>query len=190
MNVLPLYLLPPVEWYLAGLQEGGFYISVQEPYAKQTLRNRYRIAGPNGLQALSVPVQAVSARGQLDQVQIAYTERWLSEHKHACQAAYGKSPFYEFYDYRIWDLFEAQPDLLLDLSRPLLERLHGFLQLNDLPLEFVNQPVSLEAFEELNEKYPQVFEDRHGFQSGLSVLDLLSNQGPMAGDWLKSQSHG
>ena len=185
MTVLPLYLLPPVEWYRAGIQAGGFYVSIQESYTKQTLRNRYRIAGPNGVQALSVPVQADSARGELKQVQIAYAQRWLSEHMHACQAAYGKSPFYEFYDYRIWDLFESKPEHLLDLSRPLLERLHGFLQLHDLPLEFVNEPTSIDAFSEVSETYPQVFEDRHGFQAGLSVLDLLSNQGPMAGDWLR-----
>lgn len=185
MTVLPLYLLPPVEWYRAGIKAGGFFVSIQEPYAKQTLRNRYRIAGPNGVQALSVPVQADSARGELNQVQIAYAERWLSEHKHACQAAYGKSPFYEFYDYRIWDLFEAKPEHLLELSQPLLERLHGFLQLQDLPLEFVNEPASMDTFPEVGENYPQVFEDRHGFQPGLSVLDLLSNQGPMAGEWLR-----
>jgi hypothetical protein len=53
-------------------------------------------------------------------------------------------------------------------------------------LEFVDQPPSLEAFPELNQEYPQVFEDRHGFQPGLSVLDLLSNQGPMAGEWLRA----
>jgi len=30
------------------------------------------------------------------------------------------------------------------------------------------------------DEYPQVFEDRLGFQSGLSIIDLLMNTGPEA----------
>ena len=35
-------------------------------------------------------------------------------------------------------------------------------------------------------KYPQVFEDRIGFQPNLGVLDLLFNMGPSAIDLLQS----
>ena len=37
------------------------------------------------------------------------------------------------------------------------------------------------------EKYPQVFDDKHGFINNLSVLDLLFNEGKFAMDYLKNQ---
>jgi hypothetical protein len=37
------------------------------------------------------------------------------------------------------------------------------------------------------EKYPQVFDDKHGFINNLSVLDLLFNEGKFAMEYLKTQ---
>ncbi|MFZ9755745.1 MAG: WbqC family protein [Bacteroidia bacterium] len=184
--ILPLHLMPSIDWFLSGVKEGTFRVSVQEPYRKQTERNRYRVAGPNGIQTLSVPVLADSARGSLQEVEIAYAEKWISEHRNAAKAAYGRSPFYEFYDYRLWDAFDARPQHLLDLNRELIVRLHRYLQLQDLPLMWVDQAPNWDEKQASYEPYAQVFEDRHGFQPGLSALDLLSNLGPLSRDWLSA----
>ena len=37
------------------------------------------------------------------------------------------------------------------------------------------------------ESYTQVFDDKHGFLSNLSILDLLFNEGKYALDYLKNQ---
>ena len=60
---------------------------------------------------------------------------------------------------------------------------HNIVDASDL--RFLVNPKSDVNFQ--NEKYTQVFDDKHGFINNLSVLDLLFNEGPNALDYLENQ---
>lgn len=183
MRALPPYIFPDVSWFLAGMQQGSFQVSMGGRFEKQTPRTRYTIAGPNGLQTLSVPVNHDGSR-QLADISINREQKWVKEHIRAIETAYGNAPFFEFYDYRLLPLLSDESLSLAELIQQTITVLHRELKCG-LPLEFQNSGDILTEFPAVR-PYSQVFDDRFGFRSGVSALDLLFNLGPEAGDYLLS----
>ncbi|MBL7811983.1 MAG: WbqC family protein [Bacteroidetes bacterium] len=175
-----------MSWYISGLQQNHFRIATNLIYSKRTLLSRYEIAGANGMQILSVPVKHTDQKQALKEVQIAFVEPWLKNHKTALESAYKKSPFYEYYDYKILPVLQ-QETALLQLALMGLKTVHQLLYLEDIPLQFHNSEIIRyhEDFIHPVPEYPQVFSDRNGFKNNMSVLDLLFNLGPDAGDYLR-----
>lgn len=194
-GLLPFYILPPIHWYILAIKEGGFRVNGDELFAKQSLRSRYLIAGPNSIQTLSIPIQHEHRGLSLHQAHIDYTQSWVKNHKQAWQTAYGKSPFFEYYDYKFWKIFDSFPATIGELSKEIITLLHANLGLHSLPVEWVHTPQNIQdfqsnwGFQKAYEQtirsltipsYSQVFEQKHGFRSGVSIIDLLFNKGPMA----------
>lgn len=182
-NVLPLYVFAPCHWFSVFSMQDKAVIEVCEHWVKQSLRSRYEIAGPNGRQSLSVPTNKAS-RKLLKDVTINYSEDWVTNHLRSVKTAYNRSPFYEFYAHDFERILRSKPTYLMDLSIASLE--FGITHLQ-LETSFVTSqeyagpseitPTELTA-------YSQVFEEKNGFISGLSFLDLLFNCGPSAGSML------
>jgi hypothetical protein len=109
----------------------------------------------------------------------------MKDHKNAWQTAYGKSPFFEYYDYRFWSILDTQPTFLLDLVVPwnqlLFDKL-GLLQLSTNNTANQTSEIQQNQFSIL--QYPQVFDVKFGFRSEVSAIDLLFNQGPLAKEYL------
>jgi hypothetical protein len=177
---LPPYLFPSVSWFLYGIQQGVIRVAVGGCFEKQTFRSRYTIAGPNNLQTLSVPIIHGGSK-QLCDTRISQQNPWINDHIRAITTAYGRAPFFEFYDYRLWPILQQETTSLKQLIEHSITFLHRQLQC-PVALEFVNEvpfaEPSLPA-----QPYPQVFQDRHGFQGAVSALDLLFNVGPEAEDY-------
>ncbi len=193
--LLPFFILPPIHWYVLGITQGVFRVNDNELFSKQSLRSRYVIAGPNSLQTLSIPIHHEYRGLSLHEARIDYTQSWVKNHKQAWQTAYGKSPFFEYYDYQFWKIFDSFPATIGELSKKLIPLLHANLGLHSLPIEWILTPqnikdfqsnsMSQEAYEQnirslTIPSYSQVFEQKHGFRSGVSIIDLLFNKGPMA----------
>ncbi|MDA0783568.1 MAG: WbqC family protein [Bacteroidetes bacterium] len=142
--------------------------------------NRYNIAGPNNIQTLTVPITQDDKHNPITQVRINYNENWIRDHKHAWQTAYGKSPFFEYYDYRFWSILDAQPVTLADLLNPWNQLLFAQLGMN------LFETTSKETQQNITQikPYPQVFDVKFGFRSEVSGIDLLFNQGPLAKEYL------
>lgn len=142
--------------------------------------NRYNIAGPNNIQTLTVPITQDDKHNSITQVRINYNENWIRDHKHAWQTAYGKSPFFEYYDYRFWSILDAQPVMLSDLIYPWNQLLFAQLGLSS------SESTSKETQQNIIQikPYPQVFDVKFGFRSEVSGIDLLFNQGPLAKEYL------
>jgi WbqC-like protein family len=142
--------------------------------------NRYNIAGPNNIQTLTVPITQDDKHNPITQVRINYNENWIRDHKHAWQTAYGKSPFFEYYDYRFWSILDAQPVMLGDLIYPWNQLLFAQLGLSS------SESTSKETQQNIIQikPYPQVFDVKFGFRSEVSGIDLLFNQGPLAKEYL------
>ena len=150
------------------------------PFSALNKPNRYNIAGPNNIQTLTVPITQDDKHNPLTQVRINYNENWIRDHKHAWQTAYGKSPFFEYYDYRFWSILDAQPVMLADLIYPWNQLLFAQLGLSSF------EPTSKETQQNIIQikPYPQVFDVKFGFRSEVSGIDLLFNQGPLAKEYL------
>ena len=150
------------------------------PFSALNKPNRYNIAGPNNIQTLTVPITQDDKHKPITQVRINYNENWIRDHKHAWQTAYGKSPFFEYYDYRFWSILDAQPVMLADLIYPWNQLL--FAQLGFIPFASTSTEIQQNIIQ--IKSYPQVFDVKFGFRSEVSGIDLLFNQGPLAKEYL------
>lgn len=190
-----LSLLPSLQSVIYNISQGNIFnhsISQEsttsnhdQPFASLQKPNRYLIAGPNNTQTLTVPITQEDKHNPISQVRINYNENWMKDHKNAWQTAYGKSPFFEYYDYRFWSILDTQPTFLLDLVVPwnqlLFDKL-GLLQLSTNNKANQTSEIQQNQFSIL--QYPQVFDVKFGFRSEVSAIDLLFNQGPLAKEYL------
>lgn len=155
---------------------------------KQTYRNRCYILSPNGRQTLVVPTQKNNESRRLKDIKISYAENWQKEHYKSLEAAYRRSPYFEYYEYVFEDLLNSKHEFLIDLNLDILERLLKILNIDtqiSLSESYINGSEN-DFREKYNTKskplelphYTQVFNEKLGFVTDLSIIDLICNQGP------------
>jgi hypothetical protein len=197
--ILSSAYLGPVQWYAAFLNNDAT-IEQHEHYVKQTWRNRMRIAGPNGVQDLIIPVHARN-HTPLHEVTINYTEAWQRQHWQSIRSAYGNSPFFEFYADHFSPFYERKHcEKLLDYNTELLAlTLRLLKQKKEIVFtnEFIPSPENTTDLRShispkenatfIPKRYLQVFEERHGFIPNLSIIDLLCCVGPASVEILNAE---
>lgn len=175
--VLPLYCVPTLAWFRR-LEEGAvlklvnYSIFPDEPEFR-----RIDFAGQQGLQQFTIPLVSESRKGDYRSVQLSYQTNWHHQLLNALKTAYGKSPFYEYYDYRLEPILKARPQFLYDLNLALLRFVVQALKLDVEIVECAEGDFVKPIFNEPVSAYYQVFADRNGFIGNLSVLDYLFNEG-------------
>lgn len=135
------------------------------------------------------------------EVRIDYSVDWVHAHEQAIASAYGTSAYFEYYKDELFALLESREPLLYAFNRRLIDWLLGKLHLpaciadsrdfvKPLPASSgaANVTTPLDLRERLHPKkaplyhggrpYYQVFSAKFGFVEGLSVVDLLFNEGP------------
>lgn len=188
------------------LSSSVVYIEACENYQKQSYRNRCRFYGADGVQTLSFPILHSNGthKNLISEVRIDYSKPWVLQHKRAITSAYGTSAYFEYYQDELFAILDSQPERLIDLNTALL---NFFLQKIGIKAEIhmtkeysPNGTVILEGEQiqcddlrdvihpkrqnnilnamGLEKPYFQVFSPKHGFQSDLSIMDLLFNEGP------------
>ena len=150
------------------------------------------IAGPNQIQTLIVPMIASTKSEDFYKVQIDYSQKWVREHKNALQTAYGKSPFFEYYDYRIFDIFDQQIPELSQLNQSLLALTTKLVGLENIEFsQLINDDTTLifnsDKMETPTPEFSQVFDAKFGFRPNVSILDLLFNLGPLCKDYFQAE---
>ncbi|BAO74358.1 WbqC family protein [Winogradskyella sp. PG-2] len=191
---------PNIAHFIAMLKAELVYFEVCDNYQKQSHRNRTEIYGANGKLALTVPVSYTQKNRQLyKDVKIANENQWQLLHLKSLQSAYSMSPFFEFYIDELMPLFEQQYDFILDFNLNCFEVLKDALQIDiktskttvfeKEPEEMIDCRLLVNRNFQVNtfESYTQVFSEKHGFISNLSILDLLFNEGPNTELYLKKQ---
>ncbi len=197
--VLPMFYLPPVEYFVQlNTYKPGILIEREEHFPKQTYRNRANIFSPDGVLTLTVPVVKGSKNHtKVKDVKISYDFNWQRLHWQSLQACYRRSAYFEYYEDELLPFYEKKFDFLFDYNEQLLQFVlksiklkvewgytesyeTGYPSLFDFR-SFIN-PKKEPDFEQ--KPYYQVFEERQGFQKNLSVVDLLFNQGPHSGNYL------
>jgi hypothetical protein len=198
--------LPPIQ-YLSKFLLGPVKIESQEHYQKQSYRNRCCIYGANGKQCLVIPVRKQHGeKTPILEVEIDYCCNWQKIHLKSIESAYKQSAFYDYYSDVVEACLTKKTPLLFQWN---LDVLHTLLQL----LGIERRPTLTETWEKepagyhdfrlrLHPKnknmipdeqfiefpYQQAFQERNGFLSNLSIIDLLFNEGPMALDVLKKST--
>lgn len=191
---------PNIAHFATMLDAEKVYFEVCDNYQKQSYRNRTDIYGANGKLALTVPVSYSQKNRQLyKDVKIANEEQWQLQHLKSLQSAYRMSPFFEFYIDDLMPLFEKPFDYILDFNLQCFEVLLNALQVqinSEQTTNFEIQPYEKTDFRSLVkrnfevsafQRYTQVFTEKHGFISNLSILDLLFNEGPNSELYLRRQ---
>jgi hypothetical protein len=191
--ILTPFFLPPISWCAAVWNSNEVLLEAHGHYQKGSLRNRCHIAGPNGMQRLSIPLQ----KGKNQQmayrdVRIAYDEPWHIRHWRSICTAYGSAPFFEHYADDLRPFFERRHDFLFDFNLILLELIFqkklrwegGFTWTTEFekatatpaPYDWRSAfPTSHLVWPDwfFPGRYGQVFQERFGFIPNLSILDLL-----------------
>ncbi|MDF5689835.1 WbqC family protein [Aquirufa aurantiipilula] len=188
---IEIHYLPSIEYFTLLLSQEQVQFEVHEHFQKQTYRNRALILGANGVETLTVPIQHVhSGKLLMKDVRIDYDQNWLRIHQGAIQAAYGKAPYFEYFEPYIRSIFAKKLNFLVDLNIEYLELFGRILgkkwnyslsesfEIEDKDV-FWNHILAKQDWRERNVyqelAYPQCFGNT--FQPNLSVLDLLMNQG-------------
>lgn len=192
---------PPVAYMAALKRFDKARVEVKETFPKQTYRNRMLIMTSLGVKTLSVPVLR-SNHSRTEEVAIDYKDRWNVIHLRSLKTAYAASPYWFYYQDDVEALIMARYDRLVDLNNAVtdwamqktgvacrLEATRDYCVPDGSPDDYRYRlspkvPLPPEGFP----LYYQVFADRQPFTPNLSVLDLLANLGPEAGEYLTKVS--
>ena len=172
-----------------------YYITSDEPYFKQTYRNRATILTSQGPIGLTIPIEKRGQR-KVSTCKISYAENWQLKHLRTIESAYGKSPFFEHYFPYIEQLFSQKIELLTELNAKALSLCLKFINYKKEPLLGQTDPKDfLNATNTINPKmdsiisspinYHQMFGSE--FAQDLSILDVLFCEGPLAYSIVKTQ---
>ncbi len=197
----PTYF-PNIAHFVAIAKADAIVFEVDDNFLKQTYRNRTYIYGANGKLALNIPViHTQKSRQKYRDVKIYNEENWQNTHWKSLLSAYRTSPFFEYYEDELQPLFNLKADFILDFNLKCMEVVCDCLQLDlktsktDVYKKTVKNTADyrflVNAKKEKPQQfdcYTQVFGDKHGFISNLSILDLLFNEGPNTMNYLEKQN--
>jgi hypothetical protein len=194
-TLFPSCYLGPTSYYSLLLQSQQPVIEKWEHYTKQTYRNRCRIATANKVMDLTIPIERNGQKTVMRDVKIAYQQNWQQVHWNAIESAYRTSPYFEYFSDELIGFYEKEETYLLDFNLKLHEKVCELMQMH-IPMAFTDQYEADINGKDLRElftpkkgstqckPYHQVFENRFGFQTDLSIIDLVLNEGPEAYKYL------
>ena len=196
--LLPLFYLPPISWFAVFLREDAEIIFEQhENFPKQTYRNRTNIYGANGKLSLIIPMNHNGTR-LLKDIQTSNREKWQHIHWKSIKTAYQTSPYFEYYEDQLVEIFNFKTASLVEFNLNALKIIQKLLKtekaysLNEefkktpAEVDFRNQFSAKKESEFEMEEYYQTFTDKMGFMKDLSILDLICNKGPETLTYLKN----
>ncbi|MGB0165660.1 MAG: WbqC family protein [Luteibaculum sp.] len=198
--VLPTVYFGNLDWHVFALQSGETWIESQENFSKQTLRNRNRILGANGVLDLSIPIKKKNSKAGIQHMQMDNEAHWRWQHYHAYVSAYRNSPYFEFYQPDLEQLMlDESCENLWDFNLSCLKLVCRWMKLpfefnftSEFQLDYGVQDFR-KAFKPSKQEqffhfppYLQVFVDRFSFVPNLSILDLVFNLGPESTKYLKN----
>ena len=155
---------------------------------------------PDGYQLSKTPMQ---------DIRISDHGNWRHVHWNALCSAYGESPFFMYYEDDLRPFFEQKWTFLIDFNMAITEKMIELLDIQPsirLTDSFVpltpstDNSAASHVFDDFRDvirpKHPgpdtdfsprpyyQVYQQKHGFQANMSILDLLFNEGNEAVLWL------
>lgn len=195
MITLSNFYFGPVSYFITWANADKVWLEQWENFPKQTYRNRCIIQGANGRLPLIIPIEHSGARIFKD-IKICYASAWQKLHWKSLQSSYQSSPYFEYYEDSLKEIFEKKEIFLFDLNLKTLEWVSKTLKYDfsfRLTEEFYKNPPdkdyrsffnAKESGKFANKEYIQVFSDRFSFMNDLSILDLICNIGPKSATYI------
>jgi hypothetical protein len=199
--VIDLHYLPSIEYFTCLLNYEIVYLEACEHFQKQSYRNRCKILTANKIATLSVPVFRASSKQFIREVQIDYSQKWLTDHWRTITSAYGKSAYFVHYAGVFEEIFLKKYKFLFDLNLDLLTACLSLLKINKR-IEFTSgynnytekgqddfrskihlKPGERQSFIYRPVPYMQNFGSN--FVSNLSIIDVLFCEGPYASNIIR-----
>ena len=196
--LLPLFYLPPISWFSVFLQQDSEVTLEQfENFPKQTYRNRTVIYGANGRLALIIPILH-NGKKTINEIEVSQRENWQKLHWKSIKNAYQSSPYFEFYEDQLAQIFTFETQSLCQFNFNALQIIEKILKTEkaySLNEEFTKTPAEVDFRNKFSakkesefemEEYYQTFSDKLGFEKDLSILDLICNKGPESLTYLRN----
>ena len=182
------------------IKSENILFEISDKYIKQTLRNRTEIHAANGKLILSIPVKYSSSKKEkYKDIKICYNSSWQKIHLKSIESAYRNSPYYDFFEDYFIKFFNKKEKFLIDANIKSIELIYDILDMKmkyDLTNDYKNKLENYTDYRKLvdsnpDEKmskinYSQVFQEKNGFISGLSSLDIIFNKGLESLDYINS----
>lgn len=188
--IFPTAYLPSIKYIHLFLKTNDASIELYETYQKQSCRTRCNVMTANGIQTLTIPVIKTNGNHTLTKdIEISYKEAWQQNHLRCLESAYRKSAYFDYYFPYFEKIYKQRFNTLVELNDFCLKTILKLLKVKkeysyteDFEKIVDNKDfrVSLSKNNYNNfemKPYYQVFADRHGFTSNLSIVDLLFNEG-------------
>ena len=190
--LLPAATFPPLAWFHLALRDGS-RVCIHENFVKQSLRNRIHLVDSCGAMHVSLPVSKPN-RLHRDTRNTHFSDKvHPSLLLKVLQTNCGKAPYYEHYlpDITEWAHKWLQP------GQSMTEAALSSTRWVCSSLDWDHPETTIRYADGTNwddwrpkarwktiktPRYPQVFEDRLGFVSGRSILDVLLHVGPETRD--------
>jgi len=159
------------------------------PFTKMSFKNRMVILTAQGPLNLSIPI--IGGRDQktaLGDIFIDDETSWKAKHFKAIITAYKRSPYFEYYEQSLSNLYSQDHEKLIDFLMACQHWLNGQIKANweissisHIAANEINQkekyfsPCLPKNYQQssITPKYHQVFEDKIGFINNASILDFL-----------------
>ena len=201
--ILSTAYFPPVEYFALLARDmtlsadrvipSSAKIEACESYQKQSWRNRCLIMSASGTEKLQVPIVHGKSR-LITEIRIEYSTPWVTRTERTMDSAYHTSAFYDHYRDGIFEILESREESLFELNMKII---NYFLEKTGIACNIVKTTdFEAETSDDWREKihpkrqnsileelglekpYFQVFSGKYGFIKGLSIMDLLFNEGP------------
>lgn len=185
------HFFPSISYFFWLLQCEQVAIEGAESFQKQSYRNRCHVLGPNGQQALSLPICHGESRALITTTKVDYKQDWVTPFWRTLEAAYRKSPYFDYFEDAFKELLFERRENLFELNQEILRRCMHFLNIKKeirVTTDFLTVSMNdrwdkrgrihpkksneIIRFQE----YPQNFGKE--FVGDLSVIDLIMNEGP------------
>ena len=173
---------------------------VNDNYQKQTERNRTSIYSANGKQILSIPVNFSSKKKRkFKEIRVCNDTNWQKVHLKSIEYSYRSSPYYEYFEDRFIKFFSQRNNFLIDINIKSIELMYELL---NLKLNYFKTEKYLQEYNFIDDlrylvsgkkntikmqPYVQVFSEKFGFLSNLSMIDLIFNYGLKSCDMINNQ---
>ncbi|MFY7671708.1 WbqC family protein [Tenacibaculum sp. MEBiC06402] len=197
---IPTYF-SPISQYAFINKSDKVIFEFEDNFQKQTYRNRCYIYGANGKLLLNIPVKhnKTEGRKKTKDTLVENSFPWQDQHFKSLKTAYQSSPFFEFFEDDLAKIYHKKYVYLVDLNidtylfvTDALQISQEFSKTNQYEISPIvndyrdfsvakNGNISIEM-----DSYTQMFDDKFGFISNLSILDLLFMEGPNSISYLES----
>ena len=196
-KLVDLQYFGSIELFSTLMHQSNVFFLPDEAYQKALHPNRTQLMGANGPLLLSIPlVGGRDKKQKFKDVQVSYSHPWQNIHWRGINSAYRKSPWFDEYAQELESLFQKREKFLLDLNLKTMRWAINKLNLKvdilaETGLNLEDSSYNLSSVQKDDKRphfpfYQQVFNDRYGFISNLSILDLLFCEGPKAKGYLQS----